>query len=95
MLSDTVHDNNSAFNTIIPTKLQDLGLDSRWCNRILDILMAASHPPLSPSAQELLRVVCSAPSCTLSIHDCVAQRNFNILKVTDDTTTVSRSFSQV
>lgn len=70
-------DYSSAFNTIIPTKLvtklKDLGLNSHLCNWILDFLiggkkLAASHPPLSASAQELPKSAQSASLCMLCLH---------------------------
>ena len=95
-------DYSSAFNTIIPlkldTKLKSLGLNSSLCNWILDFLTerrqvvkmgTMTSAPLTLSTGAPQGCVLSPLLYSLYTHDCVASFNTNqVIKFADDTTVI-------
>ena len=93
-------DYSSAFNTIVPSrldrKLRDLGIDPSLCNWILDFLTDRKQVvKMGPKISAPLTISTGAPQgCVLSpllyslyTHDCVATHGSNtVIKFADDTT---------
>ena len=95
-------DHSSAFNTIVPskliTKLRTLGLNTSFCNWILDFLMGRPQGGRvgNNTSATLIHNTGYPQGCVLSpllyslfTHDCTARHDSNtIIKFADDTTVV-------
>ena len=88
-------DYNSAFNTIVPskliTKIRTIGLNTSLCNWILDFLTGSPQVVRvgnNTSATLILNTV-APQGCSLFAHDCTARHDSNtIITFADDTTVV-------
>ena len=91
-------DYSSAFNTIVPSKLEALGLNPALCNCVLDFIMG--HPEVvkvgNNTSTSLILNTGAPQGCvpspllhSLFTHDCVAKHASNsIIKFVDDRTVV-------
>jgi hypothetical protein len=79
----------SAFNTIVPSKLKTLGLNTSLCNWILDF----DGLPPGFKGNTLILNTGAPQGCMLGLllyslftHDCMARHDSNTIKFADDTT---------